>query len=359
MGNNRESVPFFIVGCPRSGTTLLQLLVDSHPHLAIPPESHIFVRFSKIFDYYGDLNKESNLRLFVSDLLGDYHIRDWNLGVSVEEFCNQLRDNSLRSIISLVFELYASNEGKIRWGDKTPQHMLHLEKIKEVFPEARFIHLIRDGRDVAVSSNRIFVGPPSILGIANEWRKYIFIFEEFKKKLADNDFIEVYYEDLVNKPENEVNKIFDFLGEDFIQIGKSVPNSTAKKYYLNTDSHMLSLQSPISKKKICGFKKVFDTRQIEIFESTAGDALRLHGYKLITSGSAEILSSERYRFFMQDKIYRYYRKYIRPKEINKAWILFRREIQFYWRTFIRSKRKFALHPLAKLNARSYSKVGVE
>ncbi|WP_287279044.1 sulfotransferase [Okeania sp. SIO2G5] len=63
--------PFLIVGCPRSGTTLLQIIIDAHPNIIIPPESHIFERFSDIFNYYGDLQKDSNLYLFVKDILQD------------------------------------------------------------------------------------------------------------------------------------------------------------------------------------------------------------------------------------------------------------------------------------------------
>jgi hypothetical protein len=343
MENSTTKVPFFIIGCPRSGTTLLQLLINSHPKIAIPPESHIFVRFSKIFENYGDLNNKANLKLFVQDLLKDYHIRDWDLGVSVDDFCDQLKEKSLRNVIALLLELYAQKDLKIRWGDKTPQHMLHVREIKKIFPEAKFIHLIRDGRDVAVSSSRIFVGPPSIYGIAHEWRKYIEIFDKFKKNLNHNEYLEVRYEDLVRNPEAELKKIFIFLQEEPIAAskGQNLPNSTAKEYYIQTDAHMLSLNAPISDKKIGTYKKKFTTREIEIFETITKDSLTKLGYELTTNADAKITIIEKLLFYIKDKLYRYYRKYFRPKEINKAWILFRREAQFYLRSFIRSKRKKA------------------
>jgi hypothetical protein len=343
MENSTTKVPFFIIGCPRSGTTLLQLLINSHPKIAIPPESHIFVRFSKIFENYGDLNNKANLKLFVQDLLKDYHIRDWDLGVSVDDFCDQLKEKSLRNVIALLLELYAQKDLKIRWGDKTPQHMLHVREIKKIFPEAKFIHLIRDGRDVAVSSSRIFVGPPSIYGIAHEWRKYIEIFDKFKKILNHNEYLEVRYEDLVRNPEAELKKIFIFLKEEPIAAskGQNLPNSTAKEYYIQTDAHMLSLNAPISDKKIGTYKKKFTTREIEIFETITKDSLTKLGYELTTNADAKITIIEKLLFYIKDKLYRYYRKYFRPKEINKAWILFRREAQFYLRSFIRSKRKKA------------------
>lgn len=139
MSNVSTREPFFVVGCPRSGTTLLQILVDAHPNIAIPPESHIFCRFSKLFDKYGNLHKKTNLQLLVKDILRDDRIRLFDLDISVSDFCSQLKSISLKSVISLVFELYAQKEAKKRWGDKTPQHALYLNEIKTLLPEAKFI----------------------------------------------------------------------------------------------------------------------------------------------------------------------------------------------------------------------------
>lgn len=342
MNSHNKTVPFFIVGCPRSGTTLLQLLIANHPNIAIPPESHIFDRFSKIFANYGNLEDEVNLKLLVKDILEDYHIRDWELGMSLVDFCSQLKDKSIRGVISLVLDLYARKEGKIRWGDKTPQHALYLREIENILPESKFIHLVRDGRDVAVSSSRIFVGPPSIYGIAHEWKKYIFLFNEFKKSHNQDRYLEIHYEKMVRNPEYELGRVFQFLDEEPIPIGGEVPNSSARKYYLETDAHMLSLQKPISDKKIGSFKNVFNGREIEIFESIASDALKLYDYQLVSSGNTDVTIQERIKFFVIDKFYRYYRKYFRPRELNKVWFLLRRELQFHLRCLIRSFRKKGL-----------------
>jgi len=137
-----KPAPFFIVGCPRSGTTLLQVLLDAHPRIAIPVEGHLFSRFGRIFDRYGDLRQERNLRLFVSDVLHDKRISLWNLEVSVSEFLRELKTPSVRGVFERLYELYTRREGKARWGDKSPVHALHIRDIKQVFPEAKFIHLL-------------------------------------------------------------------------------------------------------------------------------------------------------------------------------------------------------------------------
>lgn len=118
MNTKKTKQPFFIVGCPRSGTTLLQILLDSHPDITIPPESQIFIRFSPIFKFYGDLGKPENIKRFVSDLVKDFAIRDWNLDISIGKYVAQSKGNGIKDIISYIFEEYSRKEKKLDGGTK-------------------------------------------------------------------------------------------------------------------------------------------------------------------------------------------------------------------------------------------------
>ena len=324
MKETSTKTPFFIVGCPRSGTTLLQVLMDAHPDISIPPESHIFARFSEIFDNYGDLRQDSNLRLFVKDILNDEQIKLWGLEISVSAFCSQLHERSVRGVISLLFELYAEREGKTKWGDKTPQHAIYLKEIKRLFPEAKIIHLIRDGRDVAESLSRILIGPKSIYGMAQRWRKYILSCQEFKNNINSDDFLEVHYENLVKNPEKELSKIFDFLGEDYSDVVQHIPETGRKQHYVNAATLHGSLNKSISGQKIGVFKSKFKPREIEIFESIAGETLTGYGYSLETSGKTQIKPNEMIVFFIEDYLLRYLIKFVRPDMIT----LITRQIKF-------------------------------
>ena len=300
--------PFFIVGCSRSGTTLLQTLLDAHPNIAIPPESHIFDRFSEIFDTYGDLHQISHLRLLVKDLLRDERIKQWQLKTTVSAFCDELRDLSLRSVLSLLFELYARQQGKGHWGDKTPDHIMYLSEIKSLFPEAKFIHLIRDGRDVANSLLRVFFGPNTIDQAAYRWKRDVSAFWQFKKNLSPGDYLEIFYENLVAHPQEELKKILTFLEEDEKQL-KGIPlQGSVKEHYIKLDSIHRSLKRPIFKRRIGIFRKRLDQRQIEIFESIAGDMLEAYGYKRVTSGKKGLRWDEAIRFGFLNFFLRVYRK---------------------------------------------------
>jgi len=331
LENVSRKAPFFIVGCPRSGTTLLQVLLDSHPDITIPPESHIFERFSQFFSDYGDLDQHSNLQRFVRDILHDVAIKDWNLGISVFQFCEQIERCTVRDVIGLLFKLYAKNEGKSRWGDKTPQHALFLREIKEVFPEAKIIHLIRDGRDVAESLQRVYIGPKSAYRIAHRWRKYILAFEKFKKEFSPDEFMEVRYEDLVRTPMDTLRKIQEFLSLDRFFANPQLPSTERKKYYIKQSALHTSLKNSISANKIGIFKRKLSNREVEIFESIAGDLLELAGYQLVTDGKTRLRLAEKVHFFTEDYVYRYLRKIFHLNGLRQAKIQLMYDLQFYVR----------------------------
>ena len=94
-----ESPPFFIVGCERSGTTLLMVYLDSHPELVIPPESHVFHRFYEFLSGYGDLKQDKNLRLLVRDLLNDVWIQRWQNDKTVDDFLTTLTEKFFGAVL--------------------------------------------------------------------------------------------------------------------------------------------------------------------------------------------------------------------------------------------------------------------
>lgn len=324
--------PFFIVGCPRSGTTLLQMLLDAHPRIAVPPESHVFDHFADIFRYYGNLERDGNLTLLVSDLLKDVRIRRWKLTAGVQDFCAGLQEKTLRGVISRLFELYAQKEGKSRWGDKTPEHMLHLAGIREVFPEAKFIHLIRDGRDAAESLKRMFFGPSTIDRIAALWKKYILLFESFKPSLPQNDYLEIYYEALVQEPEKILASLLEFLGEGSREDAARLVSEYERKVPQGFDPSIHPLAGkPVSSGKIGIFRRNLSRREIEIFEGIAGGELKTFGYSLVTDGKSRPAAWEKFFWSIEEQCLRFLRKLNQPEYI-------RDRIQDRSRRCLRSRR---------------------
>lgn len=341
MATEAKRPPFFIVGCPRSGTTLLQILIDQHPLIAIPPESFFFERFPPIVDSYGDLSVEAHLRSFVCDLLSDERIRDWKLDLTPDDVCSRVAEPSVAATVDTLFTAYADRQGKRRWGDKTPQHALYVDRIRAVFPEARIIHLLRDGRDVAESMSRSPIGPNSIYGIAKRWQWYVRTMDRQAGQLPADDYLEVRFEDLVRRPTATRDLILRFIGEDpglCQPVGDDVPGTQAARHALSAVRHHTSLNGRILGSKIGVFRERLAMDQIGVFEAVAGDELSAKGYELVAGGSRHVSWSTRLSAAVQDGV-RYAAKLLRPSAIPQTLKEARLAIQHRTRMLRRGGRR--------------------
>jgi hypothetical protein len=174
----------FVVGCSRSGTTLLRALLDAHPLLAVPPESHFAVL--------------PRLRL-----RRDPWFRLWGIDPP------DVRDLDVADAVRAVFAAYAAAQDKPRYADKTPHYVSHLPLLAKRFPEARFVHVVRDGRDVALSLLEVPWGPDDVEGAALHWRRRVL--EGRAAGLGPERYRELRYEALVADPERELRALAAWL----------------------------------------------------------------------------------------------------------------------------------------------------
>jgi len=208
----KSPAPFFIVGSPRSGTTMLFLMLDSHPEVAVPPESHFIPSVWRRRGRYGSEGKIEDPGLFVSDLARDPQFRHWNLPPDL--VAGQLGSGPAPTIsggIDAVFRAYARTQGKAQWGDKTPEYVRHIPLLDNLFPEARFIHLIRDGRDVALSIIALKRLHHRAATAAYFWARDIRCGRSAGMSLGPSRYFELHYEDLVGAPRDVMQQICAFL----------------------------------------------------------------------------------------------------------------------------------------------------
>jgi hypothetical protein len=196
----------FIVGVPRSGTTLLRLQLDAHPQLAIPPETG-FGQLAARFESSGATRDE------LLDALTA--LPTWQeLGVERERLVGVFEDVPRWSVgagLRAYYRTYAAAQGKSRYGDETPEHAGCMGVLERALPEARFIHVIRDGRDVAASLRGLPFAPGDggIAAIAAFWRDTIWRARLDGTRLRH--YIEVRYEHLVAEPEAVLRELCAFL----------------------------------------------------------------------------------------------------------------------------------------------------
>ena len=283
-----DNGPIFIVGAPRSGTTLLQFMLRSHPHLWFPSgESHFFVPLYRSRDGFGDLSTVDGVRAVLGEIqkygarnpdsaLNDY---PFDADSVAAEFVSEGR-NSIPLIIAGLFQRNARAEGKSRWGDKTPYYVLHMPLLREMFPDAQFVHIVRDGRDCAMSmlERGDEFSIHNHYHAAKVWQHYVDTGQQLGATLPAGAYLEIRYEDLLENPETVIHRVCGFLGEPY---DESVVNFRKAKQAGKTPL----LQKPIQKGNQQKWLTAMTPLQIRMFESGAGDTLRRCGYSLQTAGT--------------------------------------------------------------------------
>jgi hypothetical protein len=207
IGAERRPPAPFIVGVNRSGTTLLRLMLDSHPDLTIPPETHFVPEMIRLARRDNTTRKRLLRAATDHPRWGDFGLDEQVLLGRLQKIKPLTPEGAIRAF----YDLYAEKEGKARWGDKTPRYMRAMPRIERALPEARFIHLIRDGRDVALSqAERALDGQaPTITEVAERWQRRIQAARAHSAEL--DNYLEVRYEDLVGDPEGTLRRICRFI----------------------------------------------------------------------------------------------------------------------------------------------------
>jgi hypothetical protein len=280
--------PIFIVGIGRSGTTLIRQMINSHSKIAIPYESHFITKYIKSISTYGDLNDDSNLTKLLSDITSEDILNDWDFKLTVDEFFEKIEERNLSSIFNVFFSCYAQHHGKCIWGDKS-DYLDRMFEIKQLFPDAKFIHIIRDGRDVANSVMKMTWGPSSIGSAANWWAEGVRLGYSMGRMLDNNHYIEVRYEDLVLEAQPTLQKLCDFIGVDYEEkmldfykdSKKHIPQRLLNQHY-NADI-------PPNTQRVFSWKNELSKLDNDVFQSIAGDVLSEFDYSIVPSSIPSIL----------------------------------------------------------------------
>jgi hypothetical protein len=198
--------PVFVVGMPRSGTTLLATILGRSPELAIPHETHFFNTFDRS---RGSLASRLE-RYLSSPFVSQFGFSD-DVIEGIRGRC--LKEHVVGAPLSLLTRHFAAVTGKPRWGEKTPGHIWFLKRVWTVFPEARVIHIVRDPRAVSHSLARMPFFHGNAVRCARLWSRAFRIHQEAQRR--SRAYTAVRYEDLVLDSRGVVSKLADFVGIDF------------------------------------------------------------------------------------------------------------------------------------------------
>jgi sulfotransferase family protein len=278
----------FVLGCPRSGTTLLyDMLLSSGGFAVYLAESNVFNVLALRF---GDLGERSNRQKLMRVWLGSKLFRATGLDAQqiekkILEECRHAGD-----FLGIVMSKIARSQGMQRWAENSPETLLHLPLVKSLIPDALVIHIIRDGRDVATSLEKLrYVRPfpweerQNLIGAGVYWEWIVQHGRHYGAALGA-DYMEVHFEDLIAAPKETLHRIGGFIDHDLDydrirQVGYgsvSEPNTSFKK-----ESNAGTF-SPVGR-----WKKSFSPAQLSRFENILGKALRELGYAPATANVGE------------------------------------------------------------------------
>lgn len=273
------TAPFFIVGSGRSGSTLLRMMLAAHSRLSIPPETWYLLPLIRRFSTDRPLSP-AEIEAAVSIITGHYRWPDMRL--SAQEFrrgVSRLPRPYLRDLVEVVYRWHMQAEGKVRWGDKTPPYIEILPELARMYPDSRFIHLIRDGRDVARSFRDTDWVGWWWHDNAREWIGALECHWRWIRSDIRDRILEVRYEKLVLETEATLREICRFIGEEFEprmlswegQVDQMVPSREMTIHQ--------KLKQKIGPEGVSRWKREMSARQIFVAEAFMRSHLVRLGYE--------------------------------------------------------------------------------
>jgi len=300
MNAYTNPAPVFIVGMNGSGTTMLLDNLGRHPELySFPKETRLIPYLIAQQDRFGDLHHDGNFKKLWIEVLGlhVFHQVNNNTDVPLPQNWKDF-PRSLAAVLDGVFTHFSGQAGKLRWCEKTPQHVQHIKSLAELFSQAKFIHVIRDGRDCAASFNRRWRRTPELT--IYRWKNIVTIGSYQGLQLGKERYLEVRYEDLTLSPEKWLRQICDFLN---IPFDPAILESTQP--YLQTDNEQGNSLQPNSGK----WENYFGPKTRRRLEQISGNTLAKFGYTTSYPNSNEDISWLNRRYWSaKDALVQYVRE---------------------------------------------------
>lgn len=291
------SGPLFLVGMPRSGTKLLRELLNGHPQIGIVEQETAFLPFL-LKKWQGKTLSEADRQDIYQDLKATNFF--WNQqrfhGRAMSNPPWQSLDDSylIENLLEDVFRFYAPKKGDFIWGDKTPGYLRHIPLLKHHWPEAKFIHIIRDPRDLCLSVNRAW--RKSRRMAVHRWAQSVEKARRDGKAMGEN-YIEILYERLLQSPEQELERLCRFLdlpfNQDMVELSKP-----------SEDLGETKGKSEIVRQNAGKYRRRIPTNMLTRLEAIAYPQLKALGYPIEHAACPKPLSTPmRWALWFHDKCF--------------------------------------------------------
>lgn len=251
-------------------------MLNNHPRLCVPYESHIYNVFWKHRERYEPLIDRDRQRELVNDILTMHVFRDWHQPPAVDSVVERVSRGNFHGVFEAVLQAWADGQDKPRWGEKTPANSEYWRVIHKGFPDARFVHVVRDGRDCALSMIRARFGPKLVYTAAARWAHYVGLMQQMKQELGGAKVHEIRYADLVTDPEQTLRSLCHFLGEPHDPAMLSYHQNPGQ--YKTDATNRVNLTRPPISSNVGKWRTQMAPAEQCVFEALAADKLKDYGY---------------------------------------------------------------------------------
>ena len=286
--------PILVGGCPRSGTTMLQLMLHAHPRIAIPPETRFVLEGYWKRREFLPMSSAENRRRLARWIVDRPESRFIDLGLDPEAVTADIVNApTLGSAYRAVFQAYARRFGKVRWGDKRPAYITNLPVLLRLFPDAQIVHIVRDGRDCVASLKEMSWHTSGLHRAISAWAQAVDQGAWAARTLGSDTYHEMRYERLVTDTEDELVRLCRFLGEEY-HPAMAEPAAVADVAVPAHKTWHARTRLPVGSDRVGRWQRTLDPAEAALCEAVLGSRLRAHGYEVAGLGSPGTAQRARY-----------------------------------------------------------------
>ena len=267
----------FIVGCPRSGTTLLQRMLDAHPAVAVAPETFFIRRFWKRRAEYGDLQRDAAFERLLRDITAMPEFGEMGLDADAFTAAAQDAERSYATLFRLLLRQFTDQRTAQVVGEKTPNHVLYLPTLHDFFPDARFIHLVRDPRAVVNSWQSVPWSSGRAWRDAEIWIEYVAAGRAAAPLIGEALQV-IHFEELVRVPEQTLRRVCAHLALDYDPAMLAFHERTPQTVNVEREPWKANTTQPIDPSVAEQWRSSLTPRQVAEIEAVAAEEMSRWGY---------------------------------------------------------------------------------
>lgn len=314
--------PVQIIGTQRSGSNLLRLMLNQLPEVSAPHPPHILERLMPLLPAYGDLGIESQFTQLIEDVctLVETNPVPWTaVTLNRGTIRRQCEAATLPEIARVVYELKAAADGARIWTCKSMANIHYASELEKYSTPPRYIHLFRDGRDVALSFKKAIVGEKHSYHLAQQWKSEQEASIALYEKLGPGRVFRVRYEDLLKDPESELKRICSFIGAQYSETALAYHESAESRETANSGLMWQNVVKPVLTDNHRKFLAGLTETDIRIFERVAGDTLEKLGYERVFEQDNVPFTAPEIADFSQinQELKKEFRSKLRPEDLEK------------------------------------------